>query len=111
MTFLAKRVALALLLYIAVTDLVITGIRVAWNAPSYWHVATTYEGLPAVKVGAFETYDRPDLGSILTSGAPFTAADHRAAARQALAETGRNCAIVATTELMAPEFEHHYRCE
>lgn len=67
--------------------------------------------------GAFDVYDRPDLGRLITdpkvgalrSGRPDLT-DHAAAAARWISGTGRRCAIEGSAKVITPDAEHVYRC-
>lgn len=80
--------------------------------------------------GTFVVFDRPDLGKMMTTpsvgtlagpafvqGATFGAVkldppvqEHQAVARRFFRETGRNCTIRTSSEILRPEYEHTYSC-
>lgn len=81
--------------------------------------------------GTFQVQDHPDAGKMLTipsygdilahpepaPGATIIVETdpvmlaHQGAAKQLFLQTGRNCKILTTVEIIRPEYEHTYTCK
>lgn len=99
------------------------------------YVEANYGGRPFTDVhtsdGTFQIQDHPDagkmltipsVGDILTHPPPLPGTTiivevdpimlaHQSAAKQWFLQSGRNCTIIKSVEIVRPEFEHTYVCK